>query len=113
MTRKEGREAFELNREPTGIRELYGMNLSRTCYWPVAWWRPRPLRDRERMTGQAPHDKKPAELELGHARGKHGHGQRVRQRSYGMGFCLPRLDQARLHRPASRGLMDDTLVVVR
>ena len=26
MTRKEGREAFELNREPTGIRELYGMN---------------------------------------------------------------------------------------
>ena len=60
MTRKEGREAFELNREPTGIRELYGMNplgqnllLARRMveagvrFVTVNGW-----------TGQAPHDKK-------------------------------------------------------
>jgi len=118
MTRKEGREAFELNREPTGIRELYGMNplgqnllLARRMveagvrFVTVNGW-----------TGQAPHDKKgPPSSSWDMHGGNMGMGNAFGNGSYGMGFCLPRLDQALFGLFTdlkSRGLMDDTLVVV-
>ena len=118
MTRKEGREAFDLDREPTKIRELYGMNplgqnllLARRMvesgvrFVTVNGW-----------TGQAPHDKKgPPSSSWDMHGGNMGMGNAFGNGSYGMGFCLPRLDQALyglFTDMKSRGLMDDTLVVV-
>ena len=118
MTRKEGRAAFELDREPTKIRELYGMNplgqnllLARRMvesgvrFVTVNGW-----------TGQAPHEKKgPPSSSWDMHGGNMGMGNAFGNGSYGMGFCLPRLDQALyglFTDMKSRGLMDDTLVVV-
>ncbi|MBT4665080.1 MAG: DUF1501 domain-containing protein, partial [Opitutae bacterium] len=118
MTRQEGRKAFELHREPTKIRELYGMNplgqnllLARRMvesgvrFVTVNGW-----------TGQAPHDKKgPPSSSWDMHGGNMGMGNAFGNGSYGMGFCLPRLDQA-LHGLftdlKATGMMDDTLVVV-
>ncbi len=118
MTRQEGRKAFEMHRESIKTRELYGMNplgqnllLARRMvesgvrFVTVNGW-----------TGQAPHDKKgPPSSSWDMHGGNMGMGNAFGNGSYGMGFCLPRLDQA-LHGLFTdlkqRGLWDDTLVVV-
>ena len=118
MTRPEGREAFDLQQEPTKIRELYGMNplgqnllLARRMvesgvrFVTVNGW-----------TGQAPHDKKgPPSSSWDMHGGNMGMGNAFGNGSYGMGFCLPRLDQALyglFTDLKASGMMDDTLVVV-
>ncbi len=117
MTRPEGRQAFEMHREPTKVREMYGMHplgqnllLARRMvesgvrFVTVNGW-----------TGQAAHDKKgPPSSSWDMHGGNMGMGNAFGNGSYGMGFCLPRLDQALsalLIDLKQRGLMDDTLVV--
>ena len=117
MTRVEGRKAFEMHREPTKVREMYGMHplgqnllLARRMvesgvrFVTVNGW-----------TGQASHDKKgPPSSSWDMHGGNMGMGNAFGNGSYGMGFCLPRLDQALsalLIDLEQRGLMDDTLVV--
>ena len=65
LRRRPARKAVKpsLNREPTGIRELYGMNPLGTLL-PVAWWIPASVVTVNDGPGR-PHDKKrTAELEL-------------------------------------------------
>ncbi|NNE90152.1 MAG: DUF1501 domain-containing protein [Verrucomicrobiales bacterium] len=117
MTRPEGRQAFEMGREPEKVRERYGMNplgqnmlLARRMveagvrFVTVNGW-----------TGSAPHEKKGPPSSSWDMHGGHmGMGNAFGTGSYGMGWCLPRLDQALtalLTDLKDRGLMDDTLVV--
>lgn len=117
MTRPEGRQAFEMNREPAKLRQRYGMHplgqnllLARRMvesgvrFVTVNGW-----------TGQAPHDKKgPPSSSWDMHGGNMGMGNAFGSGSYGMGFCLPRLDQALaglLSDLKERGMLDNTLVV--
>jgi len=118
MTRPEGRQAFEMNREPEKLRQRYGMHplgqnllLARRMvesgvrFVTVNGW-----------TGQAPHDKKgPPSSSWDMHGGNMGMGNAFGTGSYGMGFCLPRLDQALsglFTDLKERGMLDNTLVVV-
>lgn len=117
MTRPEGRKAFEMDREPTAVRERYGMHpigqnllLARRMvesgvrFVTVNGW-----------TGAATSEKKGPPSSSWDMHGGHmGMGNAFGSGSYGMGWCLPRLDQslsALLTDLKDRGLMDDTLVV--
>ncbi len=118
MTRPEGRQAFDLKREPTKVRERYGrhplgQNLllarrmveSGVRFVTVNGW-----------TGQATHDKAgPPSSSWDMHGGNMGMGNAFGDGSYGMGFCLPRMDQAvagLLSDLKERGMMENTLVVV-
>ena len=117
MTRPEGREAFEMNREPTKVRERYGMHplgqnllLARRMveagvrFVTVNGW-----------AGQSTVGKKgPPSSSWDMHGGNMGMGDAFGNGSYGMGFCLPRLDQALaglFTDLKERGMMDNTLVV--
>ena len=117
MTRPEGRQAFEMDREPVSVRERYGMHplgqnllLARRMveagvrFVTVNGW-----------TGPAPGagDGPPSSSWDMHG-GHMGMGNAFGTGSYGMGWCLPRLDEALSALLADldeRGLLDDTLVV--
>jgi hypothetical protein len=118
MTRAEGREAFNLEKEPAKVRDRYGRHplgqnllLARRMveagvrFVTVNGW-----------TGQAPHDTAgPPSSSWDMHGGNMGMGNAFGDGSYGMGFCLPRLDQALaglFTDLKERGLMDKTLVVV-
>ena len=118
LTRAEGRQAFDLNCEPVKVRERYGMHplgqnllLARRMvesgvrYVTVNGW-----------TGQAEHDKAgPPSSSWDMHGGNMGMGNAFGNGSYGMGFCLPRLDQALsglLSDLSERGMLENTLVVV-
>lgn len=118
MTRAEGRQAFELQREPVEVRERYGMHplgqnllLARRMvesgvrFVTVNGW-----------TGQAEYDQAgPPSSSWDMHGGNMGMGNAFGNGSYGMGFCLPRLDQALaalLTDLKDRGLLESTLVVV-
>ena len=118
MTRDEGRQAFDLSREPVTVRERYGMHplgqnllLARRMVESgvrivtVNGW-----------TGQAEHDKAgPPSSSWDMHGGNMGMGNAFGTGSYGMGFCLPRLDQALsalLSDLSERGMLKNTLVVV-
>jgi hypothetical protein len=117
MTRPEGRLAFDMSREPTKVRERYGMHplgqnllLARRMveagvrFVTVNGW-----------TGQAPHDTAgPPSSRWDMHGGNMGMGNAFGDGSYGMGFCLPRLDQALsalLSDLKERGMLKNTLVV--
>jgi hypothetical protein len=118
MTRSEGRQAFELGREPAKIRERYGMHplgqnllLARRLvesgvrFVTVNGW-----------TGQAEYDKNgPPSSSWDMHGGNMGMGNAFGNGSYGMGFCLPRLDQALaglFSDLVERDMLKNTLVVV-
>jgi hypothetical protein len=118
LTRPEGRDAFNLDREPAKVRDQYGRHplgqnllLARRMveagvrFVTVNGW-----------TGQAPHDTAgPPSSSWDMHGGNMGMGDAFGNGSYGMGFCLPRLDQALaalLTDLKERGMMDSTLVVV-
>jgi Protein of unknown function (DUF1501) len=118
MTRLEGRNAFDLSSEPAAVRDRYGMHplgqnllLARRMveagvrFVTVNGW-----------TGQAEYDKQgPPSSSWDMHGGNMGMGNAFGNGSYGMGFCLPRLDQAvaaLLSDLKERGLLDNTLVVV-
>lgn len=118
MTRLEGRQAFELNREPDEVRQRYGMHplgqnllLARRMveagvrFVTVNGW-----------AGQAEFDKAgPPSSSWDMHGGNMGMGNAFGSGSYGMGFCLPRLDQALaalLSDLKQRGMLANTLVVV-
>ncbi|MEE3368108.1 MAG: DUF1501 domain-containing protein, partial [Planctomycetota bacterium] len=118
MTRPEGREAFEMDREPAKVRDRYGRHplgqnllLARRMveagvrFVTVNGW-----------TGQASHDTAgPPSSSWDMHGGNMGMGNAFGNGSYGMGFCLPRLDQALSGLFADlteRGMLDNTLVVV-
>lgn len=118
MTRPEGRDAFKLDREPDKLRDRYGRHplgqnllLARRMveagvrFVTVNGW-----------TGQAPHETAgPPSSSWDMHGGNMGMGDAFGTGSYGMGFCLPRLDQALsalLIDLQERGLLDNTLVVV-
>jgi len=118
MTRSEGREAFDMDREPAKVRDRYGRHplgqnllLARRMveagvrFVTVNGW-----------TGQAPYDRAgPPSSSWDMHGGNMGMGDAFGNGSYGMGFCLPRLDQglsALLSDLKERGMMDNTLVVV-
>ena len=118
MTRPEGREAFKLDKEPAKIRDRYGRHplgqnllLARRMveagvrFVTVNGW-----------TGQAPHDTAgPPSSSWDMHGGNMGMGNAFGDGSYGMGFCLPRLDQALAGLFADlkeRAMLDNTLVVV-
>jgi hypothetical protein len=117
MTRPEGRQAFDMSREPVKVRERYGMHplgqnllLARRMveagvrYVTVNGW-----------TGQAPHDTAgPPSSSWDMHGGNMGMGNAFGDGSYGMSFCLPRLDQALsalLSDLKERGMLKNTLVV--
>lgn len=117
MTRPEGRQAFDLTREPDSVRERYGdhplgQNLllarrmveSGVRFVTVNGW-----------AGQAGHEKNgPPSSSWDMHGGNMGMGNAFGDGSYGMGFCLPRLDQALaglFSDLKERGMMDNTLVV--
>jgi len=117
MTRPEGRQAFDMSREPAQVRERYGMHplgqnllLARRMveagvrYVTVNGW-----------TGQAAVDKQgPPSSSWDMHGGNMGMGNAFGDGSYGMGFCLPRLDQALsalLSDLKERGMLKNTLVV--
>jgi hypothetical protein len=117
MTRPEGREAFDLTREPASVRDRYGRHplgqnllLARRMveagvrFVTVNGW-----------TGRAPHDTAgPPSSSWDMHGGNMGMGNAFGNGSYGMGFCLPRLDQALsalLSDLKDRGMMKNTLVV--
>jgi hypothetical protein len=118
MTRPEGRDAFKLDREPAKVRDRYGRHplgqnllLARRMveagvrFVTVNGW-----------AGQASHDRQgPPSSSWDMHGGNMGMGNAFGDGSYGMGFCLPRLDQALAGLFAdlkARGMMDNTLVVV-
>ncbi len=118
MTRPEGRAAFNMDREPAKVRDRYGRHplgqnllLARRMveagvrFVTVNGW-----------TGQAPHDTAgPPSSSWDMHGGNMGMGDAFGNGSYGMGFCLPRLDQALaalFSDLKERGMMDNTLVVV-
>lgn len=117
MTRAEGRQAFEMDREPVSLREKYGMHplgqnllLARRMveagvrFVTVNGW-----------TGPAPGSGNgPPSSSWDMHGGSMGMGNAFGSGSYGMGWCLPRLDEALstlLTDLKERGLLDDTLVV--
>ena len=117
MTRPEGRQAFDMSREPVKVRERYGMHplgqnllLARRMveagvrYVTVNGW-----------AGQAPHDTAgPPSSSWDMHGGNMGMGNAFGDGSYGMNFCLPRLDQALsalLSDLKERGMLKNTLVV--
>lgn len=119
MTRPEGRQAFELNREPASVRERYGMHplgqnllLARRMaeagvrFITVNGW-----------VGPSPDVKEgsgPPSSSWDMHGGHMGMGNAFGSGSYGMSWCLPRLDQALsalLSDLKDRGMLDDTLVV--
>lgn len=117
MTRPEGRQAFDMSREPIKVRERYGMHplgqnllLARRMveagvrYVTVNGW-----------AGQAPHDTAgPPSSSWDMHGGNMGMGNAFGDGSYGMNFCLPRLDQALsalLSDLKERGMLKNTLVV--
>ncbi len=117
MTRPEGRQAFELDREPTKVRDSYGRHplgqnllLARRMveagvrFVTVNGW-----------AGQSTVGKKgPPSSSWDMHGGNMGMGDAFGNGSYGMGFCLPRLDQALaglFTDLKERGMMDNTLVV--
>ncbi len=117
MTRKEGREAFDLGSEPASVRDRYGRHplgqnllLARRMveagvrYVTVNGW-----------VGKAPGAGKGPPSSSWDMHGGHmGMGNAFGTGSYGMGWCLPRLDQALsalFTDLKERGLMDNTLVV--
>jgi hypothetical protein len=118
LTRTEGRQAFDMSQEPDKVRERYGMHplgqnllLARRMvesgvrFVTVNGW-----------TGQAEYDKQgPPSSSWDMHGGNMGMGNAFGNGSYGMGFCLPRLDQALaalLSDLKDRGMLDNTLVVV-
>jgi hypothetical protein len=118
MTRSEGRDAFKLDREPAKVRDRYGRHplgqnllLARRMveagvrFVTVNGW-----------VGQAPHDTAgPPSSSWDMHGGNMGMGDAFGSGSYGMGFCLPRLDQALsalLIDLKERGMLKNTLVVV-
>ena len=118
MTRPEGREAFEMDHEPAKMRDRYGRHplgqnllLARRMveagvrFVTVNGW-----------AGQATHDRQgPPSSSWDMHGGNMGMGNAFGTGSYGMGFCLPRLDQALsalLTDLRDRGMLDNTLVVV-
>jgi hypothetical protein len=118
LTRTEGRDAFKLDREPAKLRDRYGRHplgqnllLARRMveagvgFVTVNGW-----------CGQAPHDTAgPPSSSWDMHGGNMGMGDAFGNGSYGMGFCLPRLDQALsalLIDLKQRGMMKNTLVVV-
>lgn len=118
LTRAEGREAFQMDREPARVRDRYGRHplgqnllLARRMveagvrFVTVNGW-----------CGQAPHDTAgPPSSSWDMHGGNMGMGDAFGNGSYGMGFCLPRLDQALsalLADLQERGLLETTLVVV-
>jgi len=118
LTRPEGREAFKLEREPDSVRDRYGRHplgqnflLARRMveagvrFVTVNGW-----------AGQAPHDTAgPPSSSWDMHGGNMGMGNAFGSGSYGMGFCLPRLDQALsalLTDLKDRGMLKNTLVVV-
>lgn len=118
MTRPEGREAFRLDHEPDKVRDRYGRHplgqnllLARRMveagvrFVTVNGW-----------AGQATHDTAgPPSSSWDMHGGNMGMGNAFGDGSYGMGFCLPRLDQALaglFTDLKERGMMDNTLVVV-
>ena len=109
---------MNLHREPVEVRERYGMHplgqnllLARRMvesgvrFVTVNGW-----------TGQAEHDKAgPPSSSWDMHGGNMGMGNAFGNGSYGMGFCLPRLDQALaalLSDLKERGMLENTLVVV-
>jgi hypothetical protein len=118
MTRPEGRDAFKLDQEPTKVRDRYGRHplgqnllLARRMveagvrFVTVNGW-----------CGQAPHDTAgPPSSSWDMHGGNMGMGNAFGDGSYGMGFCLPRLDQALsalITDLKDRGMMKNTLLVV-
>ena len=118
MTRPEGRDAFKLDRESVPTRDRYGRNplgqnllLARRMveagvrFVTVNGW-----------CGQAPHETAgPPSSSWDMHGGNMGMGDAFGTGSYGMGFCLPRLDQALsalLIDLKDRGMLENTLVVV-
>jgi hypothetical protein len=117
MTRAEGRQAFEMDSEPASVRERYGMHplgqnllLARRMveagvrFVTVNGW-----------TGPAPGAGNGPPSSSWDMHGGHmGMGNAFGSGSYGMGWCLPRLDEALsslLTDLKERGLLGDTLVV--
>ena len=118
MTRPEGRDAFIMSQEPDSVRDRYGRHplgqnllLARRMveagvrFVTVNGW-----------TGQAPHDTKgPPSSSWDMHGGNMGMGNAFGDGSYGMNFCLPRMDQAvaaLLGDLKERGMLENTLVVV-
>lgn len=117
VTQQQGRQAFELHREPNAVRERYGrhplgQNLllarrlveSGVGFVVVNGW-----------TGSAPGKGNGPPSSSWDMHGGHmGMGNAFGTGSYGMGWCLPRLDEALsalLSDLKDRGMLDDTLVV--
>jgi len=117
MTRREGREAFELDREPAAVRDRYGRHplgqnllLARRMveagvrFITVNGW-----------TGKAPGAGNGPPSSSWDMHGGHmGMGNAFGNGSYGMGWCLPRLDQALsalLTDLKERGILENTMVV--
>jgi hypothetical protein len=118
MTRPEGRDAFKLDQEPAKVRDRYGRHplgqnllLARRMveagvrFVTVNGW-----------CGQAPHDTAgPPSSSWDMHGGNMGMGNAFGDGSYGMGFCLPRLDQALsalITDLKDRGMLKNTLLVV-
>jgi uncharacterized protein (DUF1501 family) len=118
-TAAEARQAFELGREPAAVRDRYGRHplgqnllLARRLveagvgFVTVNGW-----------TGRAPGEKLggPPSSSWDMHGGEMGMGNAFGTGSYGMGWCLPRLDEALsalLIDLRERGLLESTLVVV-
>ncbi len=117
VARQQGRQAFELHREPVKLRERYGMHplgqnllLARRLvesgvgFVVVNGW-----------TGSAPgKGNGPPSSSWDMHGGNMGMGNAFGTGSYGMGWCLPRLDEALsalFTDLKDRGLLDSTLVV--
>jgi hypothetical protein len=118
-TAPETRQAFDLQREPVTVRERYGLHplgqnllLARRLveagvgFITVNGW-----------TGVAPNEKLggPPSSSWDMHGGEMGMGNAFGTGSYGMGWCLPRLDEAvsaLLVDLKERGLLESTLVVV-
>ncbi len=118
MTRPEGREAFELNKEPDSVRERYGMHplgqnllLARRMVEAGVrfvtvngWTGPSPYTDKQGPPSSS------WDMHGGHM----GMGNAFGAGSYGMNWCLPRLDEALsalLTDLKERGLLENTMVV--
>lgn len=115
----EARQAFDLDREPAKVRERYGMHplgqnllLARRLveagvgFVTVNGWTGRAPNDTGGGPPSSSWDMHGSEMGMGNAFGAG---------SYGMGYCLPRLDEglsALLIDLEDRGLLDQTLVVV-